>query len=45
MGDIIILAGLAVCVFFAVRALKRNTKKGGVCCSNCARCKDGCHRL
>ena len=41
MGDIILLAVLAACVFFAVRALKRNKKKG--CCSgNCASCR-GCH--
>ena len=41
MGDMILLAVLGVCVFFAVRSLLRNKKKGG-CCGNCAGCK-GCH--
>lgn len=42
MGDIIMLAGLAVSVFFAVRSLKNNKKKGGACCGNCSRCSGGC---
>lgn len=44
MGDIIILGGLAIAVFIAVRSLKNNKKKGGACCGNCAGCGSGCHR-
>ena len=44
MGDVIMLAGLAIAVYYAVRSLKNKKKTGGVCCGNCARCKDGCHR-
>ena len=44
MGDIIMLAGLAVCVFFAVRALRKSKKTGRSCGGNCASC-GGCCRL
>lgn len=44
MGDMILLAGLAAAVFFAVRTLKNNKKKGSACCGNCAGCKGGCCR-
>ena len=43
MGDIIMLIGLGICVFCAVRTLKNNKKKGG-CCGNCAKC-GGCQRI
>lgn len=42
MGDIIMLAGLAVCVFFAVRALRKGKKGCGSCSGNCASCGGGC---
>ena len=43
MGDIIVIAALALIVGFAVRALVRQRKKGGCagCSCNCAQ-RDGC---
>jgi len=45
MGDMIMLTGLVISVFFVVRSWKSRKKKSGVCCGNCARCRDGCHRI
>lgn len=42
-GDIIIIAVVAVCVFFALRSVVRSRKKGGCSCgcSDCTACP-GC---
>ncbi len=40
LGTLLILALVAVVVFFAVRSLWRQHKAGG-CCGNCAQC-GGC---
>ncbi len=39
VGDLVIIALLAVAVFFAVRSIRKTKKKGG-CTGNCASC--GC---
>lgn len=46
MGDIIVLAALAVIVILVIRSMWKNHKKGGGCagCScNCGNCSRGCH--
>lgn len=43
MGDIVMLVGLTVSVFCAVRSLKNQKKKGG-CCGNCSKCS-GCSHV
>lgn len=42
MGNFIVLAVLAVIVFFAARSIYKKRKSGSGCNGNCAGCK-GCH--
>ncbi len=42
IGNIIVIAILAVVVFFAARSLYRSHKRGGGCSGDCGNCK-GCH--
>ena len=42
MGDLIVLAVLALIVSMAVGKLRRDKKRGG-CCGNCSGCAGGCH--
>lgn len=39
-GDVIILAVIGVAVFFAIRSLRKDHKKGG--CTGCSGCSGGC---
>ncbi len=38
MGDILVLAGVGVVVFLAIRSMRKSRKKGGGCTGNCASC-------
>lgn len=42
IGNIIVIAILAVVVFFAARSVYRSHKKGGGCNGDCGHC-NGCH--
>ena len=41
MGDVIVLAALAVIIYLVVRSLVKNHKKGGGCSGNCSSCSKG----
>ena len=47
MGDLIVLAAIAVVVFFVVRSMVKDHKNGKHCsgCSGtCSSCSAGCHK-
>lgn len=41
-GDMIVIAVLAVVIFFSIRSLVKQKKNGG-CCGDCATCGGCCH--
>ncbi len=38
VGDLIVIAVIAVIVFFVIRSIVRSKKSGGACTGNCASC-------